>query len=292
MKETKIKSIDEYFSQSLGDSFNSSNGVFKVDYRAYSDLSLPIGRGPDPSLLIKDSVYKNGDLVKGKVKGKKRKIEGEVIETNKSADGKFYIIKIQTFKDKKKYTLIPGSIEFIQDRGNSTNMSTVSIDQKEKNAQNLKYTGGNIVWGSMEGNNIGTFYSDVESNDNIIDGPLDTGWKIKFVDRLPQEKTLFNSFVFDPKSSLIYSLRSYLVDELKNKLKAAESHCFIFHHQDLAKYSEELRSLIAILFLEMKNESEAKKYLIQYFTEINGKSYGEVRDENLQQAKDIIQKFL
>ena len=53
----KIKSLNEYFSQTLGDSFNSSNGVFKVNYRSYSDLSLPVGRGPDPSLLIKDSFF-------------------------------------------------------------------------------------------------------------------------------------------------------------------------------------------------------------------------------------------
>ena len=77
MKNTTIKSLNEYFAQSLdGDSFNSSNGVFKVSYRAYDDLSMPVGRGQDPSLLIKDSIFQTGDLVMGNVKGKDKKIKG------------------------------------------------------------------------------------------------------------------------------------------------------------------------------------------------------------------------
>ena len=40
MKKTHIKSLNEFYSQTLtGDSFNSSNGVFKVNYKPFSDLS-------------------------------------------------------------------------------------------------------------------------------------------------------------------------------------------------------------------------------------------------------------
>ena len=49
----RIKLINEQFAQSInGDGYNSSNGVFKVNYKAYSDLSLAVGRDPDPSLLV------------------------------------------------------------------------------------------------------------------------------------------------------------------------------------------------------------------------------------------------
>ena len=68
-----IKRIDEQFAQSLnGDGFNSSNGVFKVNYKAYTDLSLDVGSDADPSLLVKYSVFQVGDIVKGKVKGKEK----------------------------------------------------------------------------------------------------------------------------------------------------------------------------------------------------------------------------
>jgi hypothetical protein len=292
MKNTTIKSLNEYFAQSLdGDSFNSSNGVFKVSYRAYDDLSIPVGRGQDPSLLIKDSIFQTGDLVMGNVKGKEKKIKGEVVEVNKSEDGKFYIIKIQSFKNKKNYTLIPGSIQHIQDRGNVPDSVKLNIASKERNAQNLKFNGGNIIWGSMEGRTIDSLYADPLSKEDI-DGPMGTGWKIKFIDSLNQSKTLFNSFVIDPINTLISTLRSNNVEVLKTKLKAAESYCFIFYHPQMKNESEELRALVSILFLEMKNENDPKKFLIQNFPEITGKSYGEVRDEQLAQAQTIINNFL
>ena len=99
----RIKLIDEQFAQSInGDGFNSSNGVFKVNYKAYTDLSLAVGRDPDPSLLVKDSVFQVGDVVKGKIKGGNKNATGEVIETKKATDGKSYVIKIQSLKIKGK----------------------------------------------------------------------------------------------------------------------------------------------------------------------------------------------
>lgn len=292
MKETKIKSINEYFSQTLGDSFNSSNGVFKVNYRTYSDLSLPVGRGPDPSLLIKDSVYKTGDIVRGSVKGMNKKIQGKVIETHKSSDGKYFIIKIQRDANNKIYTLIPGSIQFIEDRGNSINATNMNIGSREKNAQLAKYNGGNIVWGSLEGKDEDELPINPEDNTNIINGPMDTGWKIKFVDILPIGKLLFNSFVIDASNMIIVSVRPNIINEIKDLIKAAESYCFIFYHPDMKEYNDELKCLISILFLEMKNETSAKAKLIEKFSEISVKSYGEVRDENIEKAKSIINKFL
>lgn len=292
MKERIIKHIDEQFAQSLnGDAFNSSNGVFKVTYKSFDDLSIPVKRGTDPSLSIKDSIYKTGDLVKGNVKGKDKKVSGEVIEVNKSEDGKFYIIKIQSIKDKKNYTLIPGSIQHIEDRGNLAAVAGQDISARERNAQNVKYNGGNIIWGSLEGRTIDSLYSDPDS-DEIIEGPMGTGWKFKFIDELPQGESLFNSFVIDPINTLISSLRSNNIEELKNHLKAVESYCFILYHPQLKDKSDELKALISVVFLEMKNENEAKKYLIQKFPDILERSYGEIRDEQLEQAKSIISNFL
>jgi len=149
-KFKNIKSLDEFFSHSLGDSFNSSNGVFKVNYRSYDDLSIPFIYEPDHSVLIKDSIYKKGDIVSGRVKGKKKRVKGRIVEVFKSPDEKSYIIKILSFKDKKIYTLIPGSIRFVEDTGNIANPHEFNISAKQRNLQKLKYNAGSIMWRSLE----------------------------------------------------------------------------------------------------------------------------------------------
>ena len=290
MKKNIIKSLYEYFSQTLsGDSFNSSNGVFKVNYKNYDDLSLAVGRDPDPSLLIKDSAFQIGDSVKGNVKGRNKKIEGVVIETSKTQDSKSYIIKIRRNKNNKIYTLVPGSIEFIQDRGYSRNMSGLNVSAREKSASNLKYTAGNVVWGSMESNT-----SDHISTEevNSLEGPMGTGWKIKFEDTLPAGKTIFGNFIIEPSTRTIFSNRSDDLLDLKNKIKGIESHCFLFFHPEMQDKSIDIRTLIGIIFLEMRNEQEAKKFVIQHFPVLTGKSYGEVRDANIRDCTELINNFL
>lgn len=290
MKKNKIKPIDEYFSQTLtGDSFNSSNGVFKVNYKAYDDLSIAVGRDPDPSLLVKDSIFQIGDLVKGSVKGRNKKIEGEVTETFREKDGKSYKIKIRRAKDNKIYSLIPGSIEFIEDRGYSSTDPKLSISARQKNAQNLKYTGGNIVWGSLENNN--TDYIDVQE-EGIIEGPMGTGWKIKFEDELPQGDIIFKEFISDPSKNLIHCKRSSNFIDLKNKIKAVECYCYLMNHPEIKDVDKEVKCLSAIIFLEMKNEQDSKKFMIMNFPDLTGKSYGEVRDKNLQNSTDLINRFI
>jgi hypothetical protein len=284
----RIKLINEQFAQSLnGDGFNSSNGVFKVNYKAYSDLSLAVGRDADPSLLVKDSVFQVGDIVKGKVKGKTKKVEGEIIETSKATDGKSYIIKIQSRQNKKTYTLIPGSIEFCEDRGNSKNVMGMGIDSREKNAQNLKYNGGNIIWGSLENKVLDHPYIDVEG-----EGPMGTGWKIKFLDDIPSDNLMFNSVLADPNERIISLSRKSINKSFKDILKAAEAFCYFCYHQDLSEDPIDLKGLLAILFLEIKNELEAKKQMIQYFPDICNRSYGESKDEHIDKANNIINRFM
>lgn len=292
---TRIKLIKEYFAQTIaGDGFNSSNGVFKVNYKAYSDLSIAVGRDADPSLLVKDSAFQIGDIVKGKVHGLDKKVKGEIIETIKAIDGKSYTIKIQSAKDKKTFTLIPGSVEFIQDRGYSRNTMGMSISSREKNAQNLKYDAGNIVWGSLEKRTIDPLYANIE--ESPISGPMGTGWMVQFVDNKTEGHlifdTIFDSILVKKEENLLICPRERVDMDFMDKLKAAEAYCFIFYNPELQDLSEDLRSLIAVIFLEMKNEIEAKKNLIKKFSELNQRSYGEVRDEHFDQAQQIINSFL
>jgi hypothetical protein len=261
-----------------------------VNYKAYTDLSLAVGRDPDPSLLVKDSVFQVGDVVKGKIKGSSKKVSGESIETKKAIDGKSYIVKVQSLKDKKSYTLTPGSIEFVKDNGNTQNTVGMSISSREKNAQNLKYNGGNIIWGSMENKIIDPLYTDIDGDP--VSGPMNTGWKIKFVDSLPKEDLIFNSILADPEHSLMSFSREGTNDAFNDILKAAEAFCYFLYHPELSEYPIDLKSILGVLFLELKNENDAKKQFIQHFPDLTKRSYGESRDEHHDKAKSIINSFL
>jgi hypothetical protein len=290
---TRIKKINEQFAQTLtGDSFNSSNGVFKVNYKPFSDLSISVGRDPDPSNLIKDYQYQIGDFVKGSVEGKKNKIEGEIVSVSKEKDNKFSILKIKSFNDKKIHTLIPGSVELITDRGNSREILANNVTSQERGAKNLKYTGGNVIWGSLENDNetIDGLNGNIEKE--FINGPMGTGWKIIFTDNLPTENTLLNQFIIDPETNTIYSLRKDEIDELTDEIKAIEAYSYMLHHNDLKDKETALKSILSIMFLELKKELLAKKNLIKNFPKINNISYGEAKDLHWNDAKSIINSFL
>lgn len=293
MKNRTIKRISEQFAQSLnGDSFNSSNGVFKVTYKPFSDLSISVGRDPDPSLEIKDSSFQIGDFVTGKVNGLKKKKSGEVIGVTKSRDGKFQNIKIKDPESNKTYLLIPGSIDYIEDRGNTKNGLGSTVTSKERGGSNLKYGGGNAIWGSLENQELGDRILSQDINTGLIEGPMKTGWKVKFEDQLPAGKTLLNSFVIDPSKNTIHSLRNDKLKELTDKIKAIEAHSYIDNHEDLVNMEKELKSILSILFLEIKNELEAKKNLVRHFHEINNMSYGEAKDMYKEKADELIKKFI
>jgi len=292
MSKRTIKSLNEYFSQTLsGDGFNSSNGVFKVDYKPFQDLSISVGRDPDPSLLIKDSVFQVGDLVKGTVEGGKKKIKGEVIETSKEKDGKSYRIKIQGLKDKKIYTLIPGSIQFVDDRGNTKNLMGLSISSREKMSQNLKYNGGNVVWGSLEAEDENDVLLPIDNSEKI-EGPFNTGWKIIFCDSAPPSNPLFKGVYCNSDTNEIFCLNTLDKSQLKDTIKAAEAFCFMNYHHEIKNVESAIKTLLSIIFLEMKNEMGAKKILVQNFPTLTGESYGECRDRDFEKANSIINQFL
>ncbi len=286
----RIRRINEYFSQTLsGDGFNSSNGVFKVNYKAFNDLSMSVGRDPDPSLSIKDSAFQIGDLVKGKVKGKDKKIPGEVIRNKKSEDGKSYIIKIKTFKNNEILTLIPGTIEYVEDRGNSANRTLGStVTQGERSQKNLKYNGGNVVWGSLE-DEIGDIGEPIEGE--YIEGPMRTGWRIMFVDSLNRGELVTDFCSVDTKENIIYITRNNSTD-LKDKIKAIESYCFMCYHPELSNLDIPTKTLLAVKLLDLKNEKEAKKKLVQYFPDLCKVSYGETKDSKDIETDNIIKGFL
>jgi len=116
----KIKKLNEQFAQSFsGDGFNSSNGVFKVKYKSYDDLSQSRGRELNPYDHVKGEEFQPGDFVLAKLKaGKGRgKIEAVIVSSSRSEDGKSMNFKIRSLNTNKIHTVPVHAIEFAQDRG-------------------------------------------------------------------------------------------------------------------------------------------------------------------------------
>jgi len=150
----RIKRLHEqqYFSQSFsGDGYNTSNGVFKVQYKPYDDLSISKGRDVIPSQYIKGEEFAIGDLVKAKIAGSESPVEGRVISMMRNQDATEYHFKVKSEKTNKVFPVIPSSMELVQRSGFWAGRTTTSVDMnKEKMALNMKYNHGGLVWGKLE----------------------------------------------------------------------------------------------------------------------------------------------
>ena len=150
----RIKRLNEqqYFAQSFsGDGYNSSNGIFKVQYKPYDDLSISKGRDVIPSQYIKGQEFTIGDLVKAKIKGSEISVQGRVISMVRNDDATEYHFKVKSDKTNKVFPIIQSSMELVQRAGfwNASNGTTVDTN-KEKMALNMKYNHGGLVWGKLE----------------------------------------------------------------------------------------------------------------------------------------------
>lgn len=275
-----IKRLYEYFSQTLtGSSFNSSNGVFKVSYHPYRDLSRSSDIMMDPSRAVKDSDFRTGDFVKAKVKGIKNKVLGQVIGTRASEDGKYSMVTIKSVKTNKIHEAIPGSIEFNLDTGNIKSGMAVNVTAGERVAQNAKYSGGKIVWGSLESKDNDSI---MEDENGIIAGPMGTGYNFKL-----EDDPNYQTDVRDEK--FIHIARPS--DNIPDNIKAVEMEIFFYKHPQLSELDPIIKSLLPIFTLMNKNEIGAYKILIQRFPEKNTLSYGEAKDTYEEKVYNILKDF-
>lgn len=279
-----IKKLNEFFSQTLtGSSFNSSNGVFKVSYHPYRDLSISPGASPtDPSNFVKDSDYRVGDFVRANVKGKKNKVIGEVIGTRVSEDGKYSMVMIKSVKTQKVYNAIPGTIEFNKDSGNIKNPGPLNTTAEERIAQNAKYYGGNIIWGSLESKDTGIV--SLDEMDDLILGPMGTGYKFKISkDKMDYPKIMDdgNIHINEPSNP----------GDLEDFIKSIEIEFFFDNHEDIKEIDSIIKNLLSIMTLRNKNEDRACKMSISRFNDRNDISYGEAKDLYEEEAINTLKKF-
>ena len=127
-----IKTINEFFDVGVfGDTYGygGANGIFKVQYKPYKDLSVSVGPDPNIKRNVKGSQFQVGDIVIGKSVNSDKDVAGMVVRSERAPDNKSYRYFVQVHskgKDKEEVLeLTPDTVEFV-DNGNKGHMETVS----------------------------------------------------------------------------------------------------------------------------------------------------------------------
>jgi hypothetical protein len=142
-----IKTINEYFDSGVfGDTYGygGANGVLKINYKPFSDLSVSVGQDPDMETTVKGSEFQIGDVVIAQPLESKKKVIGVIVRSFRNSDGKGYRYFIQVYNKGKKTERVievkSNAIEFAQggDHGNIESKSKVKFNQIPDKAYNSK----------------------------------------------------------------------------------------------------------------------------------------------------------
>lgn len=135
-----IKSINEDFggeSGAFGDTYGygGANGVLKINYKPFSDLSVSVGTDPNMKTDVKGSEYKIGDVIIAEPLDSKSKVTGVIVRSFRNPDNIQYRYFIQVYNKGKKTERVievkSDSIKFAEG-GEHGNMATVT---KYKNSE-------------------------------------------------------------------------------------------------------------------------------------------------------------
>ncbi len=134
-----IKKINEYFDTGVfGDTYGygGANGVLKINYKPFSDLSIEVGPDPNVPRNIKGSQFQIGDMVIAQPlnsKNKKNRKIGIIVRAQRGDDNKTFRYFIQVFNigklTEKVIEVKPDAIEFIDqgDKGHQEVLSKYKI---------------------------------------------------------------------------------------------------------------------------------------------------------------------
>lgn len=127
-----IKSINEYFDVgAFGDTYGygGANGVLKINYKPFSDLSVSVGPDPNIERTVKGSEFQLGDVVIAQPLDSKDKVIGVIVRSFRNPDNQEYRYFIQVYNRGKKTERVievkSDSIEFAEG-GDHGNMETKS----------------------------------------------------------------------------------------------------------------------------------------------------------------------
>ncbi len=302
----KIKKLNEQFAQTFsGDGFNSSNGVFRVRYKAFDDLSQAKGREIHPYDYVKGEEFQVGDIVSVNIGGKgKKKMKAEIISASRTEDGKNMKFKVRSLNTNKIYTVPVYAIELLQDNGNvakkkGANSSTIA--NKEKWLMSLKYNNGNFVWGSLESKNA-NMKSDMllKEGDSVMERPsiIDPSINVALIDDTHPDYTThvenfkkLGSIYTIPENKTIYIHKK---DPSFNRFN--DHHLVVIEAVEIAKMlsgrknsiDEKYNDVLAAQILRNKGLKEAYKIIASNFLKKYGTSYGEAADEFVPSMKQYL----
>jgi hypothetical protein len=132
-----IKTINEFFDVGVfGDTYGygGSNGIFKVQYKPYKDLSVSVGPDPNQKRTVTGSQFQVGDIVIGKPINSKEKVAGMIVRSERAPDNKSYRYYVQVHSKKKDseevLELVPDTVEFVDngDKGHKEILSRFKFD--------------------------------------------------------------------------------------------------------------------------------------------------------------------
>lgn len=296
-----IKRLNEQFAQTFaGDGFNSSNGVFRVRYKSFDDLSQARGRELHPYDYVKGEEYQPGDIVIAKVKNLKNKVKAEIVSTARTPDGKRTVFKIKSLADNKMYTVPVYALELSNDQGNISkkNMGASTISNRQKFLTGLKYNNGNFIWGSLESKSNPKSDILLQEGSAKMERPgiIDPTIKVILIDtNIPDYNQHVENF---KKLGMIY-----LVPENKtlfihksdpNFSKLTDNHLIVIEAVEVAKMISDskkdsrIHDILAAQILRNKGLKEAYKIIASNFEKKHGVSYGESLDELLSEVQGYL----
>ncbi len=142
-----IKSINEYFDAgAFGDTYGygGANGVLKINYKPFNDLSVSVGPDPNIERTVKGSEFQLGDVVIAQPLDSKDKVIGVIVRSFRNPDNQEYRYFIQVYNRGKKTERVievkSDSIKFAEggDHGNMETKSKYKNNDVPSSAFNSK----------------------------------------------------------------------------------------------------------------------------------------------------------
>jgi hypothetical protein len=141
-----IISINEFDSNAFGDTYGygGANGVLKINYKPFSDLSVSVGPDPNVDRTVKGSEFQLGDVVIGQPLYSKKKVIGVIVRSFRNPDNQQYRYFIQVYNKGKQTERVieikSDNIKFAEggDHGNIETISKYKNNEIPSSAFNSK----------------------------------------------------------------------------------------------------------------------------------------------------------
>jgi hypothetical protein len=96
--------INEFDSGVFGDTYGygGANGVMKINYKPFSDLSIEVGQDPNMKTDVDGSEFKIGDTVVAQKLKSKKEVIGTIVRSFRNPDNQQYRYFVQVYNKGKE----------------------------------------------------------------------------------------------------------------------------------------------------------------------------------------------